>query len=260
MASQPPYQQPAPPYYGKPQPSSSSGIGVVVIVLIVMGVLLVGGVLICAVGTALLLPAVGAAREAARRTTSANNLKQIGLGLHNYHDTFKRLPYAVMADENGKPRHSWRTAILPFCEQVPVYDQIDFKRAWNESPNTALSAIPIPYMMSPLDTDSPPNHTSYLAISGPEAGFDPSRQLTLADMVDGTSNTIAVIEVPNSGVIWMEPRDISIDEAVQRIKSSTRPVNALMMDGSVQPISPDVPPDKLRAMMTRNGGEKLFDF
>jgi prepilin-type N-terminal cleavage/methylation domain-containing protein len=77
---------------------------------------------------ALLLPAVQSAREAARRSQCANNLKQIGLAMHNYVDTWGKLPSACMGgfqsadDDDG---WSWATAILPFVEQKPLYDQLN---------------------------------------------------------------------------------------------------------------------------------------
>lgn len=80
---------------------------------------------------ALLLPAVQAAREAARRSQCSNNLKQIGLALHNYHDTHKALPagyirqHAADAAANRYGNWSWGASILPFLEQGALYDQID---------------------------------------------------------------------------------------------------------------------------------------
>ena len=77
---------------------------------------------------ALLLPAVQAAREAARRTQCSNNLKQIGLGLHNYHDSFKTFPFAWMVDLSlgmgpGMNAQCWGTRILPYIEQTALADQ-----------------------------------------------------------------------------------------------------------------------------------------
>jgi len=77
---------------------------------------------------ALLLPAVQAAREAARRMQCGNNLKQLGLANHNYHDTFKSLPmaYSVTIQPNMSFNvQSWGSSILPFIEQQPLYDQYD---------------------------------------------------------------------------------------------------------------------------------------
>jgi prepilin-type N-terminal cleavage/methylation domain-containing protein len=71
---------------------------------------------------ALLLPAVQAAREAARRTQCGNNLKQIGLGLHAFHDVYKRLPPGVVWDDDD---YGWGTYILPYCDQMPLYDLVN---------------------------------------------------------------------------------------------------------------------------------------
>ena len=73
---------------------------------------------------ALLLPAVQAAREAARRAQSSNNLKQIGLAMHNYHDTYGTFPPAVVTDASGKPLYSGRVLLLPFMEQAALFDAV----------------------------------------------------------------------------------------------------------------------------------------
>jgi type II secretory pathway pseudopilin PulG len=89
---------------------------------------------------ALLLPAVQAAREAARRSQCSNNLKQLAVGLHNYHDAFKAFPYSTMAKgscESGsalppagtiKNHRGW-LGVLPFIEQAPLYAQVDYRQA-----------------------------------------------------------------------------------------------------------------------------------
>ena len=93
---------------------------------------------------ALLLPAVQAAREAARRSQCSNNLKQYGLGLQNYHDTFNSMPFGVQfrttnqAQQPGSQNPgpfgpSWQVGILPFCEQKNLHDLLD---GWERSAPT----------------------------------------------------------------------------------------------------------------------------
>jgi len=96
---------------------------------------------------ALLLPAVQAAREAARRTQCSNNLKQIGLALHNYHDTHKTFPIGHirrMVDASGTPDWAWTSGygwgglVLPFMEQTSLHSQLDFKVSVFDPVNLAV--------------------------------------------------------------------------------------------------------------------------
>src|SRR5436190_7601184 len=116
-----PYESPE--TVGIPTPVKSKLQKLVLKVLAVIGIL---GLLV-----ALLLPAMRfGTREAARRMQCSNHLKQIGLALQNYHDEYKSLPPAYIADTEGKPMHSWRVLILPFMEQKPLYDKYDFNEPW----------------------------------------------------------------------------------------------------------------------------------
>src|SRR5262249_18384921 len=102
---------------------------------------------------ALLLPAVQAAREAARRAQCTNNMKQLGIALHNYHDTvgafptsfwrntINTLPTTTPVDNNN--RHSWFSMILPYVEQVPVYNAMNF-RVGVGGTMTAVAGVPVP--------------------------------------------------------------------------------------------------------------------
>jgi prepilin-type N-terminal cleavage/methylation domain-containing protein len=91
---------------------------------------------------ALLLPAVQAAREAARRSQCSNNLKQIGLGMHNYHDSYNAFPYAWMAELTPTANvQTWGTRILPYIEQMPLYQKYDSRvPAYNEASSFGHSA------------------------------------------------------------------------------------------------------------------------
>jgi len=109
---------------------------------------------------ALLLPAVQAAREAARRAQCTNNAKQLALALHNYHDVYKMFPLNYGGNQtyawncNG---HSWMTGILPFVEQQPLWDQIDWDLPLgdvnNVNVNTTVAQTVIPAFLCPSDSN-----------------------------------------------------------------------------------------------------------
>ena len=103
---------------------------------------------------ALLLPAVQAAREAARRTKCANNIKQIGLGLHNYEDTFRILPYGNNYPEPSpavRAAPSWSTMLLPYIERKNHYDAFNFNQALNSAANTPAMTTSVPTYVCPSD-------------------------------------------------------------------------------------------------------------
>ena len=114
---------------------------------------------IIAVLIALLLPAVQQAREAARRTQCKNNLKQIGLALHNYHDVFRVFPPGWIAVDgtgtpsahNGTSGVGWAVMILPYIEQASVYQQFNASRPLTDPVNAAFLRNQIPGYKCPSD-------------------------------------------------------------------------------------------------------------
>ncbi len=97
---------------------------------------------------ALLLPAVQAAREAARRLQCSNNVKQLGLAMHNYHFTHGKLPYAASHWGHG----GWVKMTLPFIEQGAISDRWDNSKLYSSEPNTSLCRIPLSTHMCPSDS------------------------------------------------------------------------------------------------------------
>src|SRR5690606_26090491 len=103
-------------------------------------------------GTALLLPMIAHARLSAQRSNSMNNLKQIMLAIHNYHDTHGKIPQDIR-DEEGNLLLSWRVQILPFIEQQALYQQFKLDEPWDSEHNLPLSKVmPRPYV-SPLSPE-----------------------------------------------------------------------------------------------------------
>ena len=156
---------------------------------------------IIAILVALLLPAVQQAREAARRSSCKNNLKQLGLALHNYHDTHSCLPPGwVGPEDSGGTRWGWGTLLLPYIEQGPLYDTLR-----PGTPMTMPNVTTRPELGQPLaayscPTDiAPPTHPVYGNYG--RSSYPASRQLlfhntstAFKDITDGLSNTILVGE------------------------------------------------------------------
>lgn len=111
---------------------------------------------------ALLLPAVQSAREAARRMQCQNNLKQLGLGLHNYHDVNLRFPYQstwpvvseIETKNNGNLGQNWVIAVLPFMEQQNLYNQFDLTKPIPDSANAGPRSVQLGFMLCPSDPNA----------------------------------------------------------------------------------------------------------
>jgi prepilin-type N-terminal cleavage/methylation domain-containing protein/prepilin-type processing-associated H-X9-DG protein len=179
---------------------------------------------------ALLLPAIQAAREAARRTQCTNNLKQLGLAVQTYHDSYKIFPMGalrysgVTCGANYQLGISWIARVLPGLEQQPLYDQIDWEvaKGWGTANVNATVVAPtkLPAVRCPSDPAPPPSTaygpTNYVGCSGSDGSSYPgtvanyglfretyngdaacgsgSTISSMAKVTDGTSTTMAISE------------------------------------------------------------------
>ena len=174
---------------------------------------------------ALLLPAVQAAREAARRSQCQNNLKQIGLALHMHHDAYQKFPagYIELPSTPGFDEATWIFFILPFLEQQPLYDTIDqsatstgdhFGSPGSEAKLLQFLKTPLTGMLCPSDVEvsivlntyargnyaanngiGPMGFVNAQPARGPNGVFVVNKKLGMRDLLDGTSNTALLSEL-----------------------------------------------------------------
>lgn len=225
--------------------AAAAGAGIGVILLVVVGVFAV----VCVIGAALLLPAVQQARESARRMQSTNNLKQIMLAMHTYHDTWNKLPPAVVKDKDGKPLYSGFVCLLPQMEQSPLFDQFDLSKSWDSPENEALSNMNLPVFQDPSSPSAVPGHCDYMLIKIPNGplGDGVENCKGFGAVRDGLSNTMLVVEVKNGQHHWSEPATWDLSKPL--IGNHPRVVLVGFADGSIHTIPVDIDPETLRRLV-----------
>jgi type II secretory pathway pseudopilin PulG len=243
-------------------------------------------VLICGILVALLLPAMSHVGDASYRVNSSNNLKVIGLAMHNFNDQYGELPNNTYSDD-GKPLLSWRVHILPYVEEEKLYSQFRLDEPW-DSPNNLplLDRMPRVYANPKDKIGERGNKTYYRGFSNAGAVFErrptmpywrlqffgpvgvPPRLLDKrkprfdrASIKDGLANTILIVEA-GEAVEWTKPDDLDASPnnpfpPVGGFKIRGNVFGVLLGDGSYRHWPLDYPQDKLRALITHSGGEMV---
>jgi len=214
-----------------------------------MGVLCVVFALIALLGRG-----IRAAREAAWQQHCTNNLKTIGIALHNYHDIYNHFPPPFSTDANGKPMHSWRIRIGPYISSSRLYDEYDYKQPWNSPKNLALTArwpwSGHDFTCPSTNLPTPSGFTNYVMVVGQERAAG-----------SGRKDAIIVVEIANSDIHWTEPRDLNFDEMSFKINDKSKPsisshhphmAMVLHADGSVHFLDESTDPEELKKLLTEN--------
>lgn len=238
--------------------------------------------------TGLLLPAVQVIREAARRSSCANNLNNLGLGLLNYESAHNVFPHGSTFQTN----FSWGMKVLPWLEQSAVHDRFDQTTVWDAAgSNQSVARNMLAIFRCPTSEKSYDGCTDYCGISGSwrttapmlsanlngmlyPAAFANSQPIDLNSVYDGTSHTIIVSEGAtmleiNHG-FWAcglncfthEESGVNAADRPEAEIFSDHPVgaNAVFCDGSVHFINQSVPAEVVAALCTRNGHEQDVAF
>jgi hypothetical protein len=194
--------------------------------------------------------------EAGDRATDMNKLKQIGVAMHNYHDTHRTFP------GGGQSQLSWRVHILPFVGHAALYQQFHINEPWNSQHNMALIPL-MPDIYRRPGSGAAPGKTNYVGIDGPGGIMENGGGKRIPDITDGVSNTILVTEVlDHAAVTWTQPIDYRYNPSnpLGDLGGWNGGFHALFADGSVRFLARVVNPQTLLGLFTRNGNEPIGAF
>ena len=195
----------------------------------------------------------------AQRSQSTNNLKQLGIAMHNFHDVHSKFPGSVK-DADGKPLLSWRVQLLPFLEEAPLFDQFRMDEPWDSPYNKELIKQMPPALMSP-GSKAGEGKTNYVGLNHEKAIFDGGAGARLRDILDGTSNTIMIVEADDDhAVIWTKPDDLDFSEEKPHDGLGGLRKDGFLVafcDGAVQFIPSTISPETLVKLVFRNDGQAI---
>jgi hypothetical protein len=189
-----------------------------------------------------------------------NNMRQIVLAMHNYESEHGRFPPAYIADEDGNPIHSWRILILPYLDQQNLFERYSMDEPWN-GPNNRLLADEIDAIYrcpSHYSGDSKKNCTNYCLVTGKGTLFEADQAPAFDDIKDGSSNTIILVEVNHSEIQWMEPRDLSLEQAIRGFEQAAKDEQSGNHPGIQNVAFADSSVNSLATSTIREELEKLF--
>ncbi len=198
----------------------------------------------------------------AARQRSSKNLMELMNAMWNYYEINEHLPPAAIYDKAGKPLLSWRVLLLPYIDQDDLFAQFRFDEPWDSKHNKPLLAKMPALYAPPLTGKTKEKYaTFYQVFVGKGALFEGKEGMSISDITDGTSCTIAIIESAQA-VPWTKPADLPYDSKKPLPKLGglfDNGINAAFADGSAHWLKKDFDAKLMRVAITRNNGD-LNDF
>ncbi|HVV99611.1 MAG TPA: DUF1559 domain-containing protein [Planctomycetaceae bacterium] len=206
---------------------------------------------------ALILPATQQAREAARRSQSKNNLRQLGMAFANYHATYSVYPPGGTFNAKGRGHHGWTTSLLGYMDASTIYSLVDFKQPWDGPENADFFRIRFPLLLNPSIPDSTPEGEFAVSHYSANSNLLAANSAVSQSDIPDHSQTFIVGELGGDFVPWGCPYNWRwFHTLTDTPQTYGRPEGIgghfLMVDGSVHWVSADASEDVLRAMRGRN--------
>jgi len=207
-------------------------------------------------------PPLEHARTEAKRSQSMNNLKQLGLAMHNFYDRHKRFPAIGTFDATGKPLLSWRVHILPYVDQQQLYDQFHRDEPWDSEHNRKLIAKMPEAFRSPASKHRARRGlATYRLVVGERTVFPGREGIEIKQITDGTSNTILAVEVDDEhAVVWTKPEGLPFNAknpAEGMGGQFEGGFHCAICDGSGHFIKLPHDPERLRRLLMRDDGKPI---
>jgi hypothetical protein len=163
-------------------------------------------------------------RNLQQTETCKANLKQITFGLADYDNSKGSLPAAYSVDAQGRRMHSWRAHLSPQIDpDWPKAGDYKWDEPWDGPNNSMLHYAPKPIYSCPADPARDPRMTSYVAVVGPHTVWPGEKSRSYESLRNGLSNVVTVAEAANSGIHWMEPRDLEFDKIDFSVNGRAKP-------------------------------------
>lgn len=198
-------------------------------------------------------PTVVHLREQADRSANKQDLKQIMLGLHNYHEKHDTFPPAFVVGPDGKRWHSWRALILNDIDPV-LASEYRWDKPW-DGPNNSKLHKRCPDVFQREQVATSPSAAGYFAIVGKRTMWPADQALRFRDFFDGTSNTIALVEDDRTDIVWLQPQDMLSGEVFRSFYGDSKLYRdggrlLALADGTVRFISENLERSILAGLLT----------